>query len=696
MTGHSVLLRVGERFAFDGEVVEVVQLEGTRVSVRTTGDRWRTLSLSEFLTRATAVGTPAPIEAVGTRLAALTAAQRAALATRAGHLREVLTGYQAGTSEVPRPGEPRAEYDPNAPIRARQEAKAVELGVSERTVRRWVQAYTEGGEAGLLDERRLTGRGSTVDPRWEEACREVIAEHVGASTPTASAVLRLALAKLDTQHGDGVVPRPSTATAYRHLARITKGTNALRGSAKGRRSIADRPKGVYGRLRATRPGEYVILDTQSLDVFAMEPVTCRWVPAQLTVAQDLFTRCIIGIRVTAMSTKAVDVAGVLHESVLPQPTPVGWPGEARWPYHGLPLRIVFTEDQAAITGPVYAPETLVVDHGKAFLSAHVISVCTRLGISIQPAQPRKPTDKPTVERFFKTLREGLIQHLPAYKGPDVYSRGEGVETAAFFYLHELEDVIREWVALVYHRSKHDGLVVPEWPHLDVSPNEMYEIGVARAGVLRIPATPDLAYDFLETVPRTIQHYGVEVNGLRYNGAALDPYRNARSPYGGVLAGKWPLRVNPDDVRYTYFQTPDDHVWHRLEWEHTPAIGAPFSFEAAQYARQLQLRQDRFAESGETLTELLSRWNKGMVVDRRERRMAVRLSAERAALPPSVGPAEQVTALPTVAALNTADLKETPPSEPRTVPDLSDDEGEELFDVPDGDGDFYADAFEVLT
>ena len=46
-----------------------------------------------------------------------------------------------------------------------------------------------------------------------------------------------------------------------------------------------------------RPGEYAILDTQDLDVFAMEPVTCRWVRAQLTVIQDLFTRCITGLRV---------------------------------------------------------------------------------------------------------------------------------------------------------------------------------------------------------------------------------------------------------------------------------------------------------------------------------------------------------------------------------------------------------------
>ena len=64
-----------------------------------------------------------------------------------------------------------------------------------------------------------------------------------------------------------------------------------------------------------------------------------------------------------------------------------------------------------------------------------------------------------------------------------------MEDAAFLFLHELEDIVREWVALVYHRSRQDGLAVPEWPHLKLSPNEMYETGVARAGLLRIPATP---------------------------------------------------------------------------------------------------------------------------------------------------------------------------------------------------------------
>ena len=214
--------------------------------------------------------------------------------------------------------------------------------------------------------------------------RLVLAELVSDSTPTRNAVLRKVNARLDQIHGEGAVPRPSPATAYRRLAELTKGTNAVAGSAKGRRSIAEGPKGVYGRLRAMRPGEYAILDTQDLDVFAMEPVTCRWVRAQLTVAQDLFTRCITGLRVTPVSTKAVDVAGVLYQTIVPQAAPPDWPEEACWPYHGVPQQLVFTEEGRLPGVPVCPPETLVIDHGKAFLSAHVIGVCTRLGISIQP------------------------------------------------------------------------------------------------------------------------------------------------------------------------------------------------------------------------------------------------------------------------------------------------------------------------
>ena len=95
-----------------------------------------------------------------------------------------------------------------------------------------------------LDTRALRGRGTAVDPRWDEAVRLVLAEHGQRldADPVGGAAARPS-ARLDELHGAGAVPRPSAATAYRRLAELARGTNAVSGSAKGRRSIADRPEG---------------------------------------------------------------------------------------------------------------------------------------------------------------------------------------------------------------------------------------------------------------------------------------------------------------------------------------------------------------------------------------------------------------------------------------------------------------------
>ncbi|MEU8264673.1 Mu transposase C-terminal domain-containing protein [Micromonospora sp. NPDC048999] len=682
MTDRVLTVAPGTHLLFDGDVCEVVELDGTRVvlrNVRTGG--LAAAGSARLVTAAQAVTAPADEgPSVGMVLAGLSRGQRQEIAERAEHVREVLTGFRSGHQERAAPGEPDPRFAAEVPLKTRYGNKAAQLGVTARTIERWVAGYREAGEAGLVVQR--PGASSLVDLRWDEAARQVLAGLVNASTPTRSAVIARVSAVLAEQFGDGVVPLPSQATAYRRLAELTKGTNAVSGSAKGRRSIAERPTGVYGRLRATRPGEYLILDTQDLDVFAMEPVTCRWVRAQLTVAQDLFTRCIVGLRVTPVSTKAVDVAGVLFEAVAGRSVPDSWPPEAAWPHHGVPAELVFDETVPSV-GPVCAPETLVVDHGRVFLSAHVIGVCTRLGISIQPAQPHKPTDKPTVERFFRTLREGLIQHLPAYKGPDLHSRGLNVESEAFLFLHELEDVIREWIATVYHRAKHDGLTIAAWPHLALSPVEMFGAGIAAAGLLRLPAGPDLALDFLPVVARTIQHYGVEINGLRYNGPALNGYRNARSPYRGALAGRWPIRINPDDVRHAWFQDPADQRWHRLDWEHTASLNTPFSADAAAYARRLAADPGSALDPAKVLAQLLKRWSTGMITDRRERRIAARLSAEYVALRPIEPPNPEPDA-------------EAPPTSPTEVDELLSGDDDDADFAGRDDGGFYDDAFEVLT
>jgi transposase InsO family protein len=543
-------LTVGARLRHDGETFQVVDFAGRRITLQSAAGRERQVEIGWLLGHPSTelLGArlgQAPLPAVGPEFAALTEREHAALAERAAHVREILSGYRSGSAELAGPDEPRPVYDPAVPRMARYQAKAAELGVDERTVRRWVKAYQQDGAAGLLDGRgvRKSHPLPGVDPRWLDMCRTVLEEHTDASRPTHGLVLARVTARLEQAYGPGRVHGPGRSKAYAVLAEITRGTNAFTGSTKGKRSIANRPVGVYGKLRATRPGEYLLLDTTPLDVFAMEPVTLRWVGAELTIAIDLYSRCIAGLRLTPVSTKSVDAAAVLFEALRPPQTQTTGPfglrtalaAEARWPYHGVPRAVVVDANQLADQDgqpllPSVAAETIVVDHGKIYVSEHLTSVCARLGISIQPARPYTPTDKAVVERFFRTLREGLLQALPGYKGPDVYSRGRDVEDRAFYFIDELEQIIREWVGSCYHTRPHEGLVIPEVPGLDVSPNEMYEHGVERAGFLQVPFRADLVYDFLRVDWRTIQHYGVEIDRLRYNGPALTPYRNRTSPY----------------------------------------------------------------------------------------------------------------------------------------------------------------------
>ncbi|WP_337249831.1 helix-turn-helix domain-containing protein [Rhodococcus ruber] len=537
MTG-VVELRPGVRLWFEGTSWEVVALHGGEVSLRS-GQSLQRVAVTELAARGVSrVGEGGTVDPAAVVLSSLTASKRRELDVRAGHVRSVLA----------------AANEDGTDLESVLAAKAGELHVSVRTLYRWIAGFRASGVAGLADTRIRSRYGTSVDPRWDAACLRVLDRYVAASTPTMGAVIEAVARDLEVEFGPGVVRLPSKATAYRRLRLLSKGRHAF-GSAKGRRSVADRPTGVFGRLRATRPGEYVVLDTTPLDVFAMEPITMRWVGVELTVAMDLFTRCVLGLRLTPVSTRSQDVADVLYQCVSPHRDPDT--GDGGWPYHGVPRNLLIgTEDPDGLSQrrvgdlPACLPEAIVVDHGKQYLSEHVIGVCARLGITIQPAIPHKPTDKPTLERFFRTLRESLLEHLPAYKGPEVYARGKDVEDTAFYYVGELEQLIREWVGSVYHRTRHDGLVVPEIPRAGFCPAEMFEIGVAKSGGVLLPSNPDLAYEFLEVRWRMIHHYGVEVDGLRYDGAGLNPHRGSRSPYGGVHTGKWPIFVDAHDVRAT--------------------------------------------------------------------------------------------------------------------------------------------------
>jgi len=388
------LLAVGTRLAYDGQWWQVSELDGAHVLLTSQAGSLRQVSAGHLLadpgTRLQ--GTPADLaEGAGADMAGLSEAELAELRERVAHVQEVRTGFRRGCAELAADGEPRPEYSPGVPMLTRYAAKAAEIGVGVSTLRRWVKDFEADGPAGLADDRwRRRSPLVGADPRWLEMVRLVLAEHTEASKPTQDLILAEVAARLDAEHGDGAVPVPAPTRARILLRQISKGTSAF-GGTKAKREIAGRPATPYGRLRAMRPGEYLLLDTARLDVFAMDPVTLRWVQCELTAGMDLYDRCITGLRLTPGSTKAVDAAAVLFESVRPLPQPAAGQVGLPPPYHGLPGQVIIDVAKLADQDgepllPSVAAETIVVDHGKIYLSEHLMSACARLGISIQPGR----------------------------------------------------------------------------------------------------------------------------------------------------------------------------------------------------------------------------------------------------------------------------------------------------------------------
>ncbi|MBN7438514.1 DDE-type integrase/transposase/recombinase [Mycobacteroides abscessus subsp. abscessus] len=645
MDSKRVRLGVGTRVLHDGDTADIIEIgtshAGTYVVLKDVASRHlHRAALSDLMGSATVIDAPGAAageqESVAVILAQLGDEEKAAVTARAGHIREVLTGYpDVVDGQMPQP--PRPQYRSTVPLGKRYAAKAAELGVTARTIARWVRAYTESGEAGLarlLPGRRI-GLLGRVDERWINTALQVMAEHSEQSKPSQKAVIERTNARIASVFGDDVVQVPSLATAYRVLADLEKRVPTFGLSTKRNRDIAARSGQAYGKLRPTRPGEYLLMDTTRLDVFALDPVTLRWVQVELTVAMDWYTRCITGRLLTPVSTKSVDAAAVLYQCFRSPKAGPGRPSGPAWPAHGLPRSVVIDTDaiatSASLSRPI-VPETVVVDHGKIYLSDHFTSACQRLGISIQSARVRTGRDKAPVERFFRTLREDLLQLLPGYKGPDISGRGLDVEAQAFFYIDELEQIIDEWIATVYHVRPHSGLVEPGVPGLALSPMMAYEHGVARAGYIEAPRDPDLVYEFLAVKWRTIQHYGIDCGGRRYDGPALDPYRNMTSPYTGKAKGRWPIHLHSDDITRVYFRDPRTQKWHTLMWEHAACADMPLSEDALQFARKLAASKYRYPNDRLAVKELMERWKLSLGTSAAERRIVLRQARDNGILP----------------------------------------------------------------
>jgi putative transposase len=650
------VLRPGDWVHFDGTECQVVALAGMSVRLRPDAGTEQVV-LASYLMGAPGFavigGEPLPQMVPFGLLDGLPGEVLDAAREWERHIIEVTTGLPPGAA----PGTTtRSEYDPGARTQSeRDQAKAAELSaagvkVSARTIRVKRARYARQGLWGLVDQRaarewEATGR---ADARVVAAIREAIEAETSTSTGTRSRLIRRVTRAVEDAHGPGVVPLPGKTTFYRLIDVLSTGRHTF-GSAVTRRQTASRPDGPFTPTTAARPGEQVQIDSTPLDVMVLlgNGVTAR---ADLTIAVDVATRTICAAVLRPVGTKAVDAALLLARVLVPEPMRPGWAGSLRMAASRLPharLTSIDTRMEMAAAKPVIVPDTIVIDGGKVFISDTFLRACERLGISVQRARPRTPTDKPIVEATFAAINTLWCQHLAGYTGRDTTRRGQQPEAEAAWTVPELQDLLDEWIICWQHRP-HDSLRDPYLPQRAISPNDAYASQVAAAGYLPLVLPGE---DYLELLPvawRAINDYGIRIDYRTYDTDhrsgrdELGPYRRQHS---GITArnGLWEVHYDPYDLSQVFVRTRDG--WVAVPWTHQAMVSAPFADFTWRHARHLAagrgLDDTSEADVARVLDELLSRAQAGPATrssDLRSDKIAGRTKAAAATRRPPPRPA----------------------------------------------------------
>jgi putative transposase len=507
------------------------------------------------------------------------------------HLIEVITGVPPGSPPGTRP---RPDYDPaRRSLRQRELAKHEELTraghrVGLSTLKRLRARYEREGLWGVTDHRaaRHTAPAGSVDPRVVEATRQAIEQETDRSTGTVGRLRRRVEQILAETIPAGDRPAmPPERTFYRLAGRLAAGRHTF-GSARTRRSLANQPDGPFGAVTAARPGEWTQIDSTPLDVRVVhEDGTVDRV--ELTGLVDQATRT-IAAAVLRPTTKAVDAALLLARALTPEPMRPGWTDALRLTRSVLPHQGLTAIDERlahAAARPVIVPETIVCDHGKAYLSATFRAACRSLGISLAPAHPHTPTDKPVIERTLGSVATLFAQHVAGYVGSSVERRGSNAEDGVAWSMAGLQALLDEWIVAVWQNRPHDGLRDPLAPGRALTPNERYAALIDVAGYVPVPLSPE---DYIELLPaawRVINSYGVKIGLRTYDSGELNPYRRQHS---GIEAkhGRWEVRYDPYDISRVWIRNHHHGGWLSATWKHLRTAPAPFGEQAWNHARQL--------------------------------------------------------------------------------------------------------------
>jgi putative transposase len=356
---------------------------------------------------------------------------------------------------------------------------------------------------------------------------------------------------------------PGRSSVYRWLNELHYQIVA---SARKGRSMTERElRTVMAGVKVTNILERVELDHTPLDIVVLCKLT-RLILGRpwITVAIDRYSRMIVGFYISFHTPSEASVLYTMRMMIMPKdgilerfPDVVG-----PWPAKGI-------------------PDAIVSDNGMELHGGTVDAVSLELGIIFQYCGVAHPEMKGCIERTIGTLNRSLIHTLPGTTFSNPLDRGNyDSEKEAAIDLEVLTHVIVKWIVDDYHKTPHRGLQ-------GRTPLQVWQEAEAST-VIELPAFPRQLENIVGVdCERTLFHYGLEYDNLRYNSPLL---QTIKVKDGGTPRLR--LRGFEHDVGYIAVFHPE-----LKEFIDVPAVNQEYAAGVNRYIHDLvcAVRNQRFGD-----------------------------------------------------------------------------------------------------
>lgn len=483
------------------------------------------------------------------------------------------------------------------------EQRAKEIGVNVATLYRWLKKFkATGSVTALIPSKRGWKQGNRrTNPDAEMIIREVIDDfYLTRQRPspkhTVTEVKRRCVER-------GIEP-PSHTTVRARISEIPE-RDRLR-SRGFKEKAANQFTPAPGKFpNADYPLAVVQIDHTPADIILVDdihrlPVGRPWI----TLAMDVFSRAVTGFYLSFDPPSETSVAMCVASSLLPKEEWMITHGiDTAWPVWG-------------------TPRTIHVDNGADFRSDGFQKSCLAHGINLEFRPVKQPRYGGHIERLLGTLLKE-IHALPGTTFASIKDReGYDSDKQAVMTRSEFEVWLMTLICKVYHQRTHSSI--------GMTPLKKWELGVFGDSIdhgIGVPSRPadrlSVLLDFLPSFYRTIQTFGVTVDGLKYYSEHLRPWINARDKDGDKK--KLLFRRDPRDISTLWFFDPEIKQYFKVPFA-DQSLPSMSIWECQQAKERLKL--EGLGEANEhailrAITELREQVDQSTKSSRKARRQAQR-------------------------------------------------------------------------